>query len=176
MTRKLILLAPLGLLLLFLATVGWRLVNPGDTVIRSRLDGQPIPAFALPPAVPTKPGLASADLARGGPRLVNIFASWCVPCIGEAPILMRLKREGVHIDGIAVRDRSVDVADFLARHGDPFERIGSDRESRVQIALGSAGVPESFIVDGRGIIRGQHIGAIAERDLPAIRRALEEAR
>ena len=61
---------------------------------------------------------------------------------------------------IAIRDRPEDVAAFLARHGDPFDRIGADRESRVQMALGSSGVPESFVVDGRGIIRYQHMGPI----------------
>lgn len=176
MTRRLILLAPLALLLLFIAAVAWRLARPSDNVIRSKLEGRALPAFVLPPAIPGKPGLTSADLARGQPRLVNIFASWCVPCIAEAPLLMRLKQEGVAIDGIAIRDRGEDVAGFLAEHGDAFDRIGSDSESQVQIALGSSGVPESFVVDGRGIIRAQHVGPIGEQDLPAIRQALESAR
>ena len=89
---------------------------------------------------------------------------------------MELKRQGVPIDAIAIRDRPEDVAAFLARHGDPFMAIGSDRDSRVQIALGSAGVPETFIVDGKGVIRGQHIGPIAAADLPALKQAVEEAR
>ena len=176
MSRRLLLALPLLLLLAFLATVAWRLNQPSDTTIRSKLAGRALPAFVLPPIVPGKPGLASSDLATGQPRLINIFASWCVPCIAEAPILSRLEREGVAIDAIAVRDRSKDVAAFLARNGDPYQRIGNDPESRVQIALGSSGVPESFIVDGRGIIRAQHIGPIEAKDLPAIRRALEQAR
>ena len=94
----------------------------------------------------------------------------------EAPVLMELKRKGVAIDAVAVRDRSEDVADFLARHGDPFNRIGSDPESKVQLALGSSGVPESFIVDGRGIIRYQHMGPIEPADMPTILREWEEAR
>jgi cytochrome c biogenesis protein CcmG/thiol:disulfide interchange protein DsbE len=175
MNRRLLLALPLLLLLVFLGTVAWRLNQPSDTIIRSNLAGRALPAFMLPPMT-AKPGLASTDLATGRPRLVNIFASWCVPCIAEAPVLSRLKHEGVAIDGIAVRDRSEDVAAFLARNGDPYERIGADPESRVQIALGSSGVPESFIVDGRGIIRGQHIGPIEAKDLPAIRKALEQAR
>ena len=176
MTRRLLLVLPLLLLLVFIGAVTWRLATPSDTFIRSKLEGQALPPFVLPPAIAAKPGLASSDFATGMPRLVNIFASWCVPCIAEAPILMRLKNEGVAIDGIAIRDRSEDVAEFLSRHDDPFERIGSDPESRVQIGLGSSGVPESFIVDGRGIIRGQHVGPIGEQDLPAIRQALEAAR
>jgi len=135
-----------------------------------------VPAFALAAALPTKPGLASTDLASGQPRLVNFFASWCVPCIAEVQLLQQLKAQGVHIDGIAVRDRPEDVADFLARHGDPYERIGSDPQSRVQISLGSSGVPESFIIDGRGIIRYQHIGVIKDSDVSMILARLEQAK
>ncbi|MEO5972793.1 MAG: DsbE family thiol:disulfide interchange protein [Sphingomicrobium sp.] len=169
-------LVPLVLLALVVAALVWRLAHPADTTIRSRLTGQPVPAFVLPAALPGKPGLASADLAAGAPRLVNIFASWCVPCIAEAPVLGRLKARGVAIDGIAIRDRPEDVAAFLVRHGDPFERIGADDTSRVQLALGSAGVPESFVVDGRGIIRFQHVGPIEPDDVPMILAELEKAR
>ena len=168
--------APLALLLLLLAGLVWRLATPGDTTVASKLEGQPVPAFILPPALESKAGLDSAELATGTPRLVNIFASWCVPCITEVRVLQELKARGVAIDGIAVRDRPADVADFLARNGDPYERIGSDSESKVQIALGSSGVPESFVVDGRGIIRYQHIGPIEEADVPLILSRLEQAK
>ncbi|HEX6218169.1 MAG TPA: DsbE family thiol:disulfide interchange protein [Sphingomicrobium sp.] len=153
----------------------WRLANPADTVIRSQLEGKPVPAFALPAAVPGKPGLSSTDLATGNPRLLNVFASWCVPCIGEAPVLDQLKRRGVAIDAIAIRDRPEDVAQFLASHGDPFGRIGSDLDSRVQLALGSSGVPETFVIDGRGIIRYQHIGPIDHGQIRLILAELEKA-
>ena len=169
-------LLPVALLVLVLAALVWRLAHPEDTTIRSRLAGQPVPEFALPPALPGKAGLASADLAKGEPRLLNIFASWCVPCIAEAPLLAELKRRGVAIDAIAIRDRPDDVAEFLARHGDPFERIGSDDNSRVQLALGSSGVPESFVVDGRGRIRYQHVGPIEPAQVPLILAELEKAR
>jgi cytochrome c biogenesis protein CcmG/thiol:disulfide interchange protein DsbE len=132
--------------------------------------------FALPPGITTKAALSTSDLATGQPHLVNIFASWCVPCISEVKVLQQLKGRGVLIEGIAVRDRPEDIADFLARNGDPYERIGSDEQSRVQIALGSSGVPESFIVDGRGIIRYQHIGAITDGDVRVILAKLEEAK
>jgi cytochrome c biogenesis protein CcmG/thiol:disulfide interchange protein DsbE len=167
---------PLILLLLLIAGLVWRLTTPVDTSVSSKLEGKAAPAFALPPMLPAKPALASTDLATGKPRIINIFASWCVPCITEVHVLQQLKAQGVTIDGIAVRDRSDDVADFLARHGDPYERIGSDAQSRVQIALGSSGVPESFIVDGKGIIRYQHIGPIEASDVPMILSKLEQAR
>ena len=167
---------PLTILLLFVAVVAWRLATPEDTKIRSRMTGQAVPAFNLAPATNGMPGLASRDLATGQPRLVNIFASWCVPCIAEAPLLMELKRQGIPIDAVAVRDKPADVAEFLGRHGNPFERIGADPESRVQIAFGSSGVPETFIVDGRGIIRYQHMGPIEPGDLPDLMVEWEKAR
>ena len=155
---------PLVVLLLLVGALAWRLANPADEKIRSHLAGQPLPPFALVPATAAKSGLASTDFASGQPRLINIFASWCAPCIAEAPLLLDLKRRGIAIDAIAVRDRPADVADFLARHGDPFDRIGADPDSRVQLELGSSGVPETFVVDGRGVIRYQHLGPIEARD------------
>jgi cytochrome c biogenesis protein CcmG/thiol:disulfide interchange protein DsbE len=168
--------APLAVLLLIMIALVWRLATPVDMNVSSKLEGKDVPAFALPEALPSKPPLSSKDLVGGKPRILNIFASWCVPCIGEVKVLQELKIRGVMIDGIAVRDRADDITEFLARNGDPYERIGSDTQSRVQIALGSSGVPESFIVDGRGVIRYQHIGPIEASDVPMILRKLEQAR
>jgi len=168
--------APLAILIVLLAGLVWRLATPADTTVTSKLAGQPVPMFALPPGITTKAALTTSDLATGQPHLVNIFASWCVPCISEVKVLQQLKARGVLIDGIAVRDRPEDIADFLARNGDPYERIGSDEQSRVQIALGSSGVPESFVIDGKGIIRYQHIGPITEGDVRLILAKLEEAK
>ena len=168
--------APLILLLGVILALVWRLATPADTAVRSKLAGKPVPAFSLEAGVATKPTISSADLATGKPRLVNIFASWCVPCISEVKVLQELKGRGVAIDGIAIRDRPEDIANFLARNGDPYERIGSDPQSEVQIALGSSGVPESFIVDGKGVIRYQHVGPIEASDLPMILSKLEQAR
>lgn len=175
--RRAIFFVPLALLLLFLGAVAWRLVNPPDTRIVSHLVGRKLPGFALPPALPGRGGLSSASLEAGhGPRLVNLFASWCVPCIGEAPLLGQLKRDGVAIDGIAVRDRPEDVARFLARYGDPYQAIGADSDSRAQILLGSSGVPETYVVDAAGVIRLHHVGAVTAADLPDLRSALAAAR
>lgn len=167
---------PLALLLALIVGLVWRLATPVDTTVHSQLEGQPVPRFVLQPALPGKPGLASADLATGTPRLVNVFASWCVPCVTEVGVLKQLQARGVTVDGVAVRDRAQDLAMFLAKYGDPYDRIGSDPESRVQIDLGSSGVPESFIVDGRGIIRYQHVGPIETSDMPMILAKLEQAR
>jgi cytochrome c biogenesis protein CcmG/thiol:disulfide interchange protein DsbE len=168
--------APLIGLAIFLIGVIWRLATPMDTNVSSKLRNKPVPAFVLPAAVPGKPALAATDLASGQPHLVNVFASWCVPCITEVRVLQQLKARGVAIDGIAVRDRPEDIADFLNQNGDPYERIGSDQRSQVQIALGSSGVPESFVVDGKGVIRYQHIGAIKASDVGLILHELEQAK
>ena len=168
--------APLALLLVIVVVLVWRLATPVDTTVHSKLDGKPMPAFTLAAALPNKPTISSANLATGRPRLVNVFASWCVPCIDEVKVLEQLKSRGVPIEGIDIRDRPDDLAAFLARNGDPYERIGSDPQSQLQIALGSSGVPESFIVDGRGIIRYQHVGAIEANDVPMILAKLEQAR
>jgi cytochrome c biogenesis protein CcmG/thiol:disulfide interchange protein DsbE len=168
--------APLALLLLVVAALIWRLATPADTSVHSKLEGKPVPAFDLGPALDTKPPLSSRDLATGRPRIVNIFASWCVPCIGEVKVLRRLQARGVAIDGIAVRDRPEDLAAFLEVNGDPYERIGGDPQSQVQISLGSSGVPESFVIDGKGIVRYQHIGPIEAADVPMILAKLEQAK
>jgi cytochrome c biogenesis protein CcmG/thiol:disulfide interchange protein DsbE len=172
----LILWVPLVVFLIFAVTVALELRDPSERTIRSRLVGKPIPEFALGPAVPSHAPLSSDLLKSGQPRLLNVFASWCVPCAAEAPQLLALKGRGIPIDGLAIRDRPEDVAAFLARHGDPFERISSDPNTQVQIALGSSGVPETFVVDGRGIIRHQHIGDIRPENMSAIIKAYEAAR
>jgi cytochrome c biogenesis protein CcmG, thiol:disulfide interchange protein DsbE len=174
--KRLILWLPLGLFLAFLLTVALGLYQPSERVIRSKMVGKPVPDFALQPAVPDHPPLSSADLRRGKPRLLNVFASWCAPCKVESPQLLALKRAGVPIDAVAIRDRPEDVARFLAEWGDPFERIGADPQTRVQFALGSSGVPETFVVDGRGIIRHQHIGDIRAEDVAEILAAWEAAK
>ena len=166
---------PLMLFAGFLALVILGLARPGSTEVESAMVGKPLPDFALEPAIAERPGLAASDFSGGKPRLLNIFASWCVPCAIEAPQLQALSDEGNAVDGIAIRDRREDVEAFLARNGNPFARIGKDDVSAVQLAIGSSGVPESFVIDGKGVIRYQHIGVIRAEDLPLIREKLKEA-
>jgi cytochrome c biogenesis protein CcmG/thiol:disulfide interchange protein DsbE len=169
-------LIPIVLLVWLVIGLAWRLVKPGDSAIPSQMVERPVPRFQLPAAIAGKPGLASSDLASGQPRLLNIFASWCVPCIGEAPVLRELQRRGARIDAIAVRDTPAALNAFLARNGDPYERIGADSQSEVQIDLGSSGVPETFMVDGKGIIRRQYIGPLSASNIPGVLRELEQVR
>ena len=156
--RRPLLWAPLAVFVLLLGVVVGGLWKPADRTVRSVLVGKPLPAFTLPPLLPERAGATPA--ARGKPRLLNIFASWCIPCAAEAPQLMRLKAMGVPIDAVAVRDTPPAIRAFLARYGDPYERIGNDRRGAVQLLLGSSGVPETFVIDGDGVILEQHIGDI----------------
>jgi len=166
---------PLVLFGLFFAAVSIGLMTPKDNIIESKMVGKPMPEFALPAAIEQRPTFGSADLARGKPTLVNVFASWCLPCIVEAPQLLELEKAGVEINGIASRDTPENIANFLNKWGNPFTRIGSDTSSRVQLELGSSGVPETFVVDGKGVIVHQHIGEIRPEDVADLLKILEEA-
>lgn len=166
---------PLALFGLFVVLVLFGLLRPANRDVESAMIGKTLPEFTLKPASADRPGLTTADFKGGEPRLLNVFASWCVPCAVEAPQLAALKQAGVEIHGVAVRDKREDLERFLARHGNPFARIGADEVSKVQFALGSSGYPESFIVDGRGVIRYQHIGEIRPDQVEMILTKLKEA-
>lgn len=173
--RSLILWIPLLGYLVFLAIASLGLNREQQTVIQSRMIGKPVPGIDLPQGSSDNPALSTKQMADGKPRLLNIFASWCVPCAAEAPQLTQLAQRGVPIDGVAIRDARGDVDAFLARHGNPFQRIGLDARSTLQFYLGSSGVPETFVVDGKGVIRYQHIGAIGPQDIETILQKLKEA-
>ncbi|NJR80413.1 redoxin family protein [Sphingomonas corticis] len=174
--RRWLLWLPLCAFGVIVAVVAWGLYRPADRTVYSRLVGQPLPDFTLAPMVQGKPGVSSADFRQGTPRLLNVFASWCVPCIAEAPHLMTLKAAGVPIDAVAINDKPDAVTRFLRRNGDPYARIGDDRHSRLQLALGSSGVPETFVIDARGRIVKQHVGDIRAEDVPILLQTLAAAK
>ena len=166
---------PLALFFGFFVLVMFGLLRPADREVASTFIGKPLPQFDLRAAVPERPGLKTAEMATGKPKLLNVFASWCIPCAAEAPQLAALAQQGVEIDGVAIRDRQEDVQRFLSQYGNPFARIGADDISAVQLAIGSSGVPETFVIDGNGVIRHQHIGDIRAEDIPKILDKLREA-
>ncbi|WP_199553887.1 DsbE family thiol:disulfide interchange protein [Sandaracinobacteroides hominis] len=160
-----------GLFVLMFGGLG----KPQQAVIRSHMIGKPAPEFALEGAG-GRPGLATADLVTGKPVLVNVFASWCLPCAVEAPQLQALKDGGATLLGIAVRDTPQNVAGFLAKHGNPFDRIGLDTNGRLLLGFGASGVPETYVIDGRGIIRYQHIGEVRPEHVQMLLAELEKAK
>jgi cytochrome c biogenesis protein CcmG/thiol:disulfide interchange protein DsbE len=163
--RALLFLLPLGLFLLVGVFLAIGLTRDPST-LPSALVGKPAPEFALPP-LPGRDGqggLSRADLG-GEPMLVNVFASWCVPCRIEHPMLNRLAEQGVAIHAINYKDRPEDAKAWLAELGDPFRRVGSDRDGRVAIEWGVYGVPETFVVDKDGRIAYRHVGPLQARDL-----------
>ena len=167
---------PLFAFALFVGLAAYQLTQPKDDFVESRMVGEELPYFDLPPAMEGVEGVSNATFADGKPRLLNIWASWCLPCIAEAPHLESLKEQGAEIVGVAIRDRPEDIARFLARHGNPYSRIGRDDLSEVQLAIGSSGVPETFVIDGQGVIRYQHIGDIRADDVPVLLAELEKVR
>lgn len=166
---------PLALFLFFAGVAAYQLTQPKDVTIPSQMIEQPLPEFTLEPALDGMPGASRADFVGGRPRLLNIWASWCLPCIAEAPQLERLSEQGVEIIGIAVRDRPEDVANFLNRHGNPYTRIGADEISELMLEIGASGVPETYVIDAAGNIRYQHIGDVRADDVPMLLDLLEEA-
>lgn len=121
------------------------------------------------------PGISPADL-KGDVHVVNVFASWCVPCREEHPILMQLAADGIPLYGINHKDQPENARAFLAGLGNPYERVGSDLNGRAGIEWGVYGVPETFVVNAQGIITYKHVGplnptSVARDLLPAIEAA-----
>jgi len=166
---------PLVLFGAFVVLVLFGLLRPSDRDVKSAMIGKPLPQFSLRPATAELPGLSFADMADGKPKLLNVFASWCVPCAAEAPQLAQLRTLGVEVVGVAIRDRPDELKLFLQRNGNPFTRIGADDVSAIQFAIGSSGVPESFVIDGKGTIRYQHTGDIRPEQVEMIAQKVGEA-
>ncbi|MEZ5933708.1 MAG: DsbE family thiol:disulfide interchange protein [Alphaproteobacteria bacterium] len=146
------------------------------STLPSALIDKPVPTFELPPlAGMDKPGLSSTDLT-GKVQLVNVFASWCGPCRVEHPILMKLAKDGVPIQALNYKDEPSDAGQFLAALGNPYERIGVDKNGRTGIEWGVYGVPETFVIDAEGKIRHKHVGPIQARDVDALMKIIEDLR
>ncbi len=135
--------------------------NPRE--VPSPLVGRAVPQFALPPVLGRTLGLSDKDL-KGEVSVVNVFASWCVPCRQEHPLIQRLARE-VPVHGLNYKDRPEDAARWLDELGDPYTRTGADLDGRVGIDWGVYGVPETFVIDRDGRIAYKQIGPITPRIL-----------
>lgn len=137
--------------------------------------GAPFPHLALAP-LPGTALLTDATLRGGRVTLVNLFASWCVPCRAEAPALAALRAQGTAVAGIAVRDTPADSALFVKATGSRFTAVGLDPHERVQPALASSGIPETWVVDGGGIVRARFRGDLHREDVARVTAAIAGAR
>lgn len=163
--RRLLYLLPV---VLFIVLAGYfaLALKPGrdPTLLPSALIDKPAPNFDLA-ALDGGTGLAR-DALKGQVVLVNFFASWCVPCRAEHPLLMRLAEvEHVPLYGIAYKDKPEAIKRFLTQLGDPYRRIGLDSSGRTGIDFGVYGVPETYLIDKSGHIRFRYVGPLTEEAL-----------
>lgn len=156
---------PLGGVGLLLALLAAPLLQGKDpSVLPSAMIGKPVPDFVLPSALRGR-GFSSDDLRNGEVAVVNVFASWCVTCAAEQEVLEELSRHSVvPVYGIVYKDRREAVEKWLEQHGNPYKATGFDESGRVSIDWGVYGVPETFVIDGSGIIRYRHVGALTREE------------
>ncbi len=170
-------------MLVFLAVA---LYSGDPSRLPSALIGKPVPEFALN-GIPNLlgdhgpvPGLSSAALKTGKVSILNVWASWCAPCMAEHPQLIELAQQGVPIYSINYKDKPEAARRFLARNGNPFRAIGADENGLTAIDFGVYGVPETFVIDGNGRIVYRLPAPItpdilAKTIIPAIRKAEQES-
>lgn len=157
-------LVPILIFSALILSFGYAL-NRDPSMIPSALIGRPVPKFSLPPVKGRTLGLSSADLV-GKVSLVNVFASWCVECRAEHPLLLRMKAEGVvPIHGLNYKDLPDDATKWLDTFGDPYTRTGADLNGRVAIDWGVYGVPETFVITKDGRIAYKQIGPLTPKTL-----------
>ncbi|HVT54611.1 MAG TPA: DsbE family thiol:disulfide interchange protein, partial [Xanthobacteraceae bacterium] len=153
------------------------LTQPAQDQLPSALIGKPVPRIEIPPLDRATRGFGPRDLSAGRVTVINVFASWCLPCHSEAPVLAKLAGpRDFAFYGLVQKDTPAKVRAFLREAGNPFDRIALDSDGRASIEWGVYGVPETYVVDGRGIVRARIVGEITERILreqllPAIAQA-----
>ncbi|HZP07754.1 DsbE family thiol:disulfide interchange protein [Methyloceanibacter sp.] len=171
-TRRIWLALPL---IIFAALAGmfWYALHGGDpSLLPSAMIGKKVPEFTLPALEgltadgAVVPGFAAQDLAQGEATLVNVFASWCLECQEEHPLLVALAKEpGIRLFGIDYKDDAAAARRFLGRYGNPYARVGADASGRVAIDFGVYGVPETYVVTGDGRIAYRHVGPLTEKTI-----------
>jgi len=176
------LLLPLGVFLA-LAALFYARIGRDPAILSSALIGKQAPAVALAPlpglvanGQPVE-GLTDADLRRPGGVLLNVFASWCVPCREEHPVLMELaKDESVMVLGLDYKDTAENARRFLGAFGNPYRKVGTDASGRTGLDFGVYGVPETFAIDASGRIVAKHVGALTMADARDLLRQAAGAR
>lgn len=171
-------LIPVAIFLILAALFLTAIYRGDPSRLPSPLVGRYVPSFDLPPVAGLDvPGLSSADFGKGTPMVVNVWASWCVPCREEHSVLVALKGLiDVPLVALNYKDDPESAARFLGALGNPFSRVGADSTGRVSIDWGVYGVPETYVVDGHGLIVYKHVGpltpeALDSEILPALKKA-----
>ncbi len=160
---RILALLPLCLFIALVIILGVRLLTtPPPPSATSPMRGKPLPSFALPSLMEENALLTSQALPKNSAYLVNFFASWCVPCQAEHPLLMQLKEQGVVIYGINWKDDQKAARAWLARLKNPYRAIGVDQSGRTAIAFGLTGAPETFLIGADGTIHYHHLGPLTE--------------
>ena len=159
--KRLVFLLPLAL---FLVLAGYFLASlrPSHDVheLPSAMLEKPAPGFDLAGLGEAKP--LALDSLKGQPFVINFFASWCVPCRIEHPLLMRLAEQNhLPLYGIAYKDKPADSTRLLATFGDPYRQVGIDQDGRVGLNFGVYGVPETYVIDSTGVIRRRFVGPLS---------------
>jgi len=152
-------LLPLGIfvLLVFLLGVGLSL-NPRE--VPSPIIGKPAPAFQLPQLHDPAKTFSPKEL-QGKVWVLNVWASWCVACRDEHPVLTALARSGIApVYGLNYKDKRDEAIEWLRRYGDPYQASLFDADGRVGIDYGVYGVPETYVIDKQGVIRYKRIGPV----------------
>ena len=157
---------PLAFLVLFAGFFALAIVQQRDpSRLPSVLIGTPLPDFKLAGIALSQRGFSGADIV-GRPAIVNFFASWCLPCRVEQPVLMGLRDQyHVPIFGVNYKDKPEAALAWLKESGNPFAAVGADPDGRLAINMGVAGVPESFVIDRHGNVIYRHAGPVTPNDL-----------
>jgi len=181
--RSRLLIWPLAIFAVLAMLFALALSSGDPSKLPSALIGRPAPSITLAAleglndGAGAVEGFSSADLATGEVSVVNFWASWCAPCVQEHPLLVALKeRTGVKLYGVNYKDQAATARRFLGRYGNPFSAVGVDDNGRAAIDWGVTGMPETFILNGKGEIVYKHIGPISaetldSRIIPKIRAA-----
>jgi len=146
-----------------LVAIFWVGLHRDPRAVPSPLIGKPAPAFSLSTLKQASRQITNQDL-KGQVSLVNVWASWCMSCREESPVLMALARRNVvPIIGLDYKDQRAPAMKWLKNHGDPYSVIGFDSSGNVGINWGVYGVPETFVVDKQGVIRLKHVGPLTNK-------------
>ncbi|WP_429946258.1 DsbE family thiol:disulfide interchange protein [Bibersteinia trehalosi] len=165
MNKKLFLplIAFLTLVVAFVVQLNWNANGHDPKALESALVGKGMPNFQLESVLDEKQILTADVVKTGKPRLLNVWATWCPTCYAEHQYLTVLAKQGVEIVGVDYKDERTKALKFLASYGDPYKAIIYDPKGALGLDLGVYGAPETFVIDGNGIIHYRHAGDVNEK-------------